>query len=284
MSKDKDSPILTQQFGSQERGAHSPCSAELPHLSRGTTLPSALPALSAFVTVKIQCSSWRTRALSSQMEAGFTLLDSSAPPGLLGSGYPCISLVSKDKEPTPPYGKMWPFPLVSALSGGTERNLNQPEQLRQKPHWGVTSAKDRPTSFYAKIILKRPGDKEVVGTRLPWPSAPTTFTTMDGASGKAFVSRELLKLLLLARLELPYLWWDGKRFPLLPDPHRAGQGTLLCLHTRGLQPRQPPVPPCPDPNFHKEKPETRAAREPDMFQHIPAGSHTTLSRSQCSSA
>lgn len=56
MSKDKGSPTLTQQFGSQVRGAHSPCSAEQPDLSRGTTLPSDLPAWSAFITVKIQCS------------------------------------------------------------------------------------------------------------------------------------------------------------------------------------------------------------------------------------
>lgn len=82
MSKDRGSPTVTQQFGSQVRAAQSPCSAEQPHLSRGSTLPSALPAWSAFLSVKIQWSSSGTKTLSSQTEAGITLPDSSAPSGL----------------------------------------------------------------------------------------------------------------------------------------------------------------------------------------------------------
>lgn len=57
MSKDKGSPTLTEQpHLTQVKGVHSPSSAGQPDLSRGTTLPSALPAGSAFIAVKIQCS------------------------------------------------------------------------------------------------------------------------------------------------------------------------------------------------------------------------------------
>lgn len=96
-----------------------------------------------------------------------------------------------------------PVPLVPVLSRGAERNLNQPQQLRQKPHQDVTSDKDRPTSFYAKIILRRPGDKEwwVPGFPGQVHPPPSPQWMMSQALGKAFVARELLNL--LARLQPP---------------------------------------------------------------------------------
>lgn len=106
-----------------------------------------------------------------------------------------------------------PIPRVPVLSRGAERNLNQPQQLRRKPHRDVTSAKDKPTSFYAKVILRRPGDEGWMGMRLPWPSAPTTLTTMGDTSGERLYCQGIPEP---ACKTGTTLWWDDERFPLLP--------------------------------------------------------------------
>lgn len=130
----------------------------------------------------------------------------------------------------------------------------------------------------------------MVGTRLPWPSAPTTFTTMDDVSGtgESLCCQGITEP--ACKTATTLIWWGDKRFPLLPgsvprDPHTlqdTEDSSGACTPGDSSPgPHQPLA--VLTPISTKRSPETRAAHEPGVFQHIPEVSNTMLGRSPCSS-
>lgn len=169
----------------------------------------------------------------------------------------------KKRSQLHPVGRCGPFLLVPMLSRErAEKILYQPQQLRRKPHWDVTSSQVKANIV---IIPIRPRDKGMgryEGSPAEYPEKTHHLTTTGNASGNGgkLCCQGITKPDATCRTGAtfsPAVGWDDKRCPLwVKDFHHMGQESLPVPVPQG-QPAQAQSLLALAPIFTKGNPEQR---------------------------